>query len=149
MVARSKVDFADVARRAQKTLKTAQNEVVQDLAQTVVERTGEPFFKTQTGFARGSWFVDINDSTQTPGGDEDKKGAQTVARMSSDINDASVGDKIGILNGAKYVPRLEYGFVGKDDLGRYYNQRPRNFVRSTINDAPQIAEETIRRIAKT
>lgn len=32
----------------------------------------------------------------------------------------------------KYAPRVEFGFVGKDSLGRYYNQPPKSFMRLSL-----------------
>jgi len=135
MVAQSKVNIADVARRSQRKVETAAHEVTQDLAEAVIERT-----PVRTGFLRGSWFVAINDREAISEGTEDKGGSQTVGRMSAQISQSQVGDIIYMLNGASYAKYVENGT-------RY--MRPRNFVKSTVNDAPQIAEETILRIAKT
>lgn len=52
------------------------------------------------------------------------------------INSIQAGDvdnltvKVG--TNVVYAPRVEFGFVGRDSLGRYYNQAPKSFMRSTI-----------------
>lgn len=33
-----------------------------------------------------------------------------------------------------YAPRLEFGFVGTDKLGRRYNQRPRPYLRPALDE---------------
>jgi hypothetical protein len=46
-----------------------------------------------------------------------------------------------MLNATVYAKRLEYGFVGTDSLGRYYNQPGRFFVTDTCKRWPQIVQK--------
>lgn len=136
MVAKAKVNIADVAKRTQRKIETAAHEVAQDLAEEVVDRT-----PVITGNLQGHWFQGLNGNRDVPGGlSEDKSGSQTVGRISAAINEAEIGDTIGVYNGASYAKFVENGTS---------KLRPRSFVSSTVNDAPQIAEQTILRIAKT
>jgi len=45
-----------------------------------------------------------------------------------------------------YAPRVEYGFSGKDKLGRVYNQPPNPYLRSAFD---QEKDAAIREIDKT
>ncbi|MFC5587558.1 hypothetical protein ACFPRA_01375 [Sporosarcina soli] len=45
-------------------------------------------------------------------------------------------------DGVPYAKRLEYGFVGRDSLGRMYNQEARPFFRSTY----EVEREDIKRM---
>ncbi len=51
------------------------------------------------------------------------------------------------INGAAYAMRIEFGFVGVDSLGRHYNQAPRSFVRTTLDRAEAIANETALKVS--
>ena len=37
-----------------------------------------------------------------------------------------------IYNNVAYSPRIEYGFIGRDSLGRLYHQKPQKIVRNAI-----------------
>lgn len=134
MVARVTVDMGDIVKRTKRKLETVSHEITQDLAMTVIDRT-----PVDTGNLRSHWFVSINDANVSF--DNNIEGAPaTVGRVSVGINQAGIGDVINVLNGASYAEHVEFGTS---------RMAPRSFVRSTVNDAPQIAEQTARRIAKT
>jgi hypothetical protein len=57
-----------------------------------------------------------------------------------------VGQVITILNPTVYARRIEYGFVGEDRLGRYYNQPGRHMVGQTMAEAETISANALRRI---
>lgn len=127
-----------------------------DLFETIVKTTPgpgnsiqkKPAPGTPTGFLRGSWYVSIGDN---PGGEKkgrpDPSGGATIASINAGLTKAKAGDTIYFLNAAKYALRLEFGFVGTDSLGRYYNQAPRAFVRGAAAQFPRILAEAAQRIA--
>lgn len=47
-----------------------------------------------------------------------------------------------------YAPRVEFGFVGKDSLGRYYNQKPKSFLRVTLQKNKKKYYDFIKRMMK-
>jgi len=69
----------------------------------------------KTGFLRASVRASIG--TGNPTGEV----ASTIAQL-------KLGDSITIGWTAVYARRIEYGFVGLDSLGRYYNQAGQRFV---------------------
>jgi hypothetical protein len=91
-----------------------------------------------TGFLRNSWYVSIN---ELPVSGKDSDANIGVNFNLSNINEAKAGDTLYIVNSASYAKRIEYGFVGYDALGRFYNQQPQGMVRATINKADSIAEK--------
>lgn len=127
------LDLTAIVKKTKRKLETVAHEVTMDLAETAITRT-----PVDTGFLRGSWFVSVNDIGAFDGS-PDKGGQQSVARVSVSIAGTKVGDTIYVLNGANYASYVENG-----------NSRmaPRGFVKSTVNDAPQIAARTAARIAK-
>lgn len=135
MVARVTVDLTDIVKRTQRKLQTVAHEVTQDIALTAIDRT-----PVVTGNLKGHWFTSINDVNVSFDGEPDKDGAATIARVSFGISQSGIGDVINVLNGASYAQHVEFGTS---------RMAPRSFVRSTVNDAPQIAEQTVRRIART
>lgn len=118
-------------------------EFLQDLNEQVVRAT-----PVDTGFLRGSWFASIG-APSVSGGALDPAGAGAVARMNLVASGIVVGQAYYAMNGAAYAARVEYGFVGKDKLGRQFNQPPRAFVRSTMARAQIIAEAAAVRVAST
>ncbi len=63
------------------------------------------------------------------------------------IADLSIGETLFLGFQAAYGPRMEYGFVGADSLGRIYNQQGFGFVAAAAQDWPQTvkrAEEKVR-----
>jgi len=99
------------------------SEFSQDFSHAVSENT-----PVKTGYLRSKWQVTIN--------------GEPVGSVSG----LKLGDIFGYVNTAAYGPRVEFGFVGTDSLGRKYNQAPRAFVRDTVARADIIAGETLVRI---
>lgn len=54
-----------------------------------------------------------------------------------------LGEIVYIVNAAPYARRIEYGFVGKDALGRQYAYRGVGMMQQTISEAPSIAEQVL------
>ena len=141
MVQQVAVDIEEMARRTQRKVQTVINEFGQDLAEEALRNT-----PVDTGFLRASWYVSLDSPDgSSPNPDAEKSpGASippvTVARLSLTIHEAKPGQTLYFLNQANYAQHVEYGTS---------RMAPRGFVRQTINNAPAIAERTIRRIAKT
>ncbi len=115
-----KVGMAKFAEVAKGRLQQFFTEFSQDISGAVKEAT-----PVRTGFLRNSWHVTIN------------------GEDAASVSGLKVGDIFGYVNTAVYGPRVEYGFVGTDSLGRKYNQAPRAFVRDTVARADAIAAETL------
>jgi hypothetical protein len=58
-----------------------------------------------------------------------------------------LGDTYYLVNTAAYANRIEFGFFGRDSLGRRYTQAGQGFVRATLARAQQIADAVASRIA--
>lgn len=130
----AKMSFEAIARKTQRKTETVFHEFAQDMAETVLVRT-----PVDTGFLKGSWFAGIN-TDAGPAGNPDPSGAQTIASISVNIQQAEIGDYIVIGNNANYANFVEKGTV---------NMAPRAMVGSTIRDANQIMLRTVMRISKT
>ena len=100
----------------------------------------------KTGFLRGSWYASIGEPEPTAGA-ADPSGAATVSALNLVAAEIVPGEVYYVMNGAAYAARVEYGFVGKDSLGREYNQAPRAFVRGTVARAKLLAEAAAERVA--
>lgn len=87
-----------------------------------------------TGNLRNSLVATVNGSTATvtgPGASSSDSTFRSGAETSiANIMSAQVGDRISYMYNATYVLRVNYGFVGFDSLGRYYNQPGRFWIQS-------------------
>jgi hypothetical protein len=90
-----------------------------------------------TGFLRNSLVSGLNGSTSLSGPD-----SYVIA-----IAGAAIGDSVIAGWTAEYARRMEYGFVGQDALGRYYNQRGFGYVRGAAVQWQQIVDRNAARIA--
>lgn len=102
----------------------------QETASEVVKAT-----PVDTGFLRANWQPSIGDMKVT----EPKIGGSgaDIALVCSGLK---AGDTFHMMNNVAYAKRLEYGFEGKDSLGREYHQAGRYYVRDTVARWPQIVE---------
>ncbi len=92
----------------------------------------------QTGNLRANWTViKEGDAMPLPGRGEPAE--LVVERL-------KLGDVAIITNPVIYARRIEFGFVGEDSLGRYYNQQGRGMMQQTISEMPQIAARAQARI---
>lgn len=87
-----------------------------------------------TGNLRNSLVATVNGSTTTvtgPGRDPSDKAYRGGAEQSiANIINAKIGDRISFMYSATYFRRLNYGFVGFDSIGRFYNQAGRFWVQT-------------------
>ncbi|SCM71501.1 conserved hypothetical protein [uncultured Pleomorphomonas sp.] len=107
----------------------------QETAQRAVGAT-----PVDTGFLRGNWQPSIGEMkvvepAPAAGGD--------IALVCAGIK---AGDVFYMTNNTAYAKRLEYGFEGKDSLGREYHQAGRYFVRDTVAQWPSIVEQIAREL---
>jgi hypothetical protein len=77
---------------------------------------------------------------------EDQEFADNDGQISLVIAGAQLGETVFLGFQAAYAMRMEYGFVGADSLGRYFNQQGYGFVRLTAQRWPEIVEESARKI---
>lgn len=110
---------------------------IQELAERVVLAT-----PVDTAFLRGSWQPSIGGYDMAAVGSPDAGGARVMSQTGIALSGLPLGETFYLVNNAVYAMRLEYGFVGEDSLGRYYNQAGRHFVGNAI-----VAWESI--VAKT
>ena len=116
-----------------------QEAVFKESAGRVIEAMQERV-PVDTGFLRGSMQVAINQPL--PAADKkDGPGASFAPTYAATIANATIGDFITAGYSAVYGPRLEYGFVGKDSLGRDINQPPRGWVRMAAAMWPDIVKQ--------
>ena len=130
MVERFTTQLDGLINRTRARLEEAAKESALQIGRTVVQRT-----PVQTGFLAGSWFVSINNGAASFQGSEDTTGANSKARIASGLEAYELGDTIYILNTTSYGEFVEFGTV---------KMAPRSFVRSTVGDAPQIVNATVR-----
>lgn len=105
---------------------------VQETARQVVVAT--PF---DTGFLATSWQPSIGAEPRT---NPPSKGADYSAVAAG----VTAGSVFWMVNNAAYARRLEFGFVGEDALGRYYNQPGRFYVRGVVARWAQIVDAQAR-----
>jgi hypothetical protein len=113
------------------------SDVFQAIAFDAVMRVQE-LTPVKTGFLRSNW-------TAIRKGDAEPV-AGRVSPPGVAIADAEVGDVILIINPVAYARRIEFGFVGEDSLGRYYNQQGRHMMTQTMTEMPEIAEKAKQRV---
>lgn len=110
-----------------------------------------PGTPVDTGFARASWWIRINERDATsplfadagtgtvtllgPGGA--MVGQARVAEAGLALLGAKAGDRIYVLNGAHYINELEFGSS---------RQAPEGFVRLTLRAGQQIVDQVAQRI---
>lgn len=86
-----------------------------------------------TGNLRNSLVVSVGGGQQLvtgPGNNPSDATYRSGAETSiANIMNVKIGDKVSYMYQATYFLRIEYGFVGYDSLGRYYNQPGRFFAK--------------------
>ena len=65
------------------------------------------------------------------------------------IASANIGDRVVFGWTAEYARRMEYGFSGKDSLGRTYNQKGNGFMRLAAQKWQFIVKNAATRVRKT
>ena len=107
---------------------------------TVVDHAGTP---VDTGFARASWWKNINQVGTHPDPPVPvEKGQKVVSsgRGQMPLGKLKLTDKAYLANNAKYILALEYGHS--------QGQAPQGMVRITLAEAPKFWELAKRRLAQ-
>jgi hypothetical protein len=109
-----------------------------EMGKLVIEAT-----PVDKGFLRGSWQPSIGKPDGELAAINDPGGAGSLARVSLVASQVKAGDIFYMTNGAVYAMRVEFGFVGKDSLGRTYNQTGRYYVTGTVAKFQSVVREVI------
>lgn len=112
----------------------------EERSETALQNTALEFYDAlknatpvDTGNLRNSLIASVNGPASatvtgpgnSPSDDTFRSGAeQSIANIMS----AKLGDRISYVYGATYARRLNYGFVGYDSLGRFFNQAGRFWI---------------------
>jgi hypothetical protein len=115
------------------------NAVFDATVQDIVARLKE-VTPVRTGYLRSNWIA-VSDGSQLPVRDDDSVGFS--------VTDVHMARTVIILNPVVYARRINYGFVGKDKLGRTYHQAGRHMVEQVISEIPQIAANACQRITES
>ena len=144
MTKKFNVQVDDFVKKATGLQEKFIRQFIQDLFYEIVTTT-----PVDTGFARGSWYVGINDTDiehQLGISREAAKqqGVQIdwslqLSTSSLNINSAKIGDKIYLMNNANYIMKLEYGAS---------SQAPNGMVRVALSKIDSIAQAVAARIIK-
>lgn len=115
-------------------------EVAFDLRDNVV--VGGPFSPgtpVDTGFARASWWSDVNGKgvPTSPAAAEGSAGAPSDT-VGLQIAGLKAGDVFGLNNGAEYIDALEFGHSG---------QAPEGMVRVAVAAGQEILDQAVKRVA--
>ena len=113
---------------------------VQDTAEIVIDET-----PVDTGFLVANWqpslnAPDLSEATGLGNGYATSNAALVVA-------DLKLGDTFYYTNNAVYARRINYGFVGKDSLGRYYNQAGKHMIEIAVGAWPTTVERAVEKLA--
>lgn len=100
-----------------------------------------------TGFLRGSWQPTFEPPPMMKAEKDqnvslDPSGALGMAALAVVLQNLKLGDTFYYSNGCVYAKRIEYGFVGYDSLGRYYNQAGHYFMTNNVAQWGDIVQMT-------
>lgn len=115
------------------------NAVFRGIAEEALGRVKE-LTPVKTGYLRAN-FVDVLNPIEIPSPTASPPVGLAISR-------AKIGDTIYIVNPVRYARRIEYGFVGRDSLGRLYNQKGRFMVTQTVAEMEAIATRVAERMAR-
>jgi hypothetical protein len=115
----------------------------QDMAEEVIDNT-----PVDTGFLVANWqpSLEAPDVSLLLGA---YGNGYAESRLGLVIAEIKAGDTFYFTNNAAYARRIEHGFVGKDSLGRYYNQRGRHMVVNALERWPLIVEGAAHKLGLT
>lgn len=141
-----KINLGKWKKKVGARLQAVARQTVQEMAKQVVLAT-----PVDLGFLRASWQPSVGDDAEsiivgkfgTPQS-PDPSGAMALTKIAAIVPQIKTGDVFHMRNGAVYAMRIEYGFVGEDSLGRYYNQQGQFYVTGTVKKWPKIVEQVIK-----
>src|SRR5690606_38783087 len=120
--------------------KMSAQEVIKEMSTTRLQGGRLPIL---TGNLRRSLLASTAMPPTTASGDKTFDTEQDYGLV---IASAELGSKIYAGFQAAYAYRQEYGFVGEDSLGRYYNVSGKYFVNSAVLRWTQIVEEQVAKL---
>jgi hypothetical protein len=106
---------------------------VQDALARVKELT-----PVDTGYLRANWTVALPGDVM-PVAAWSQHPEEVIAKLAA-------GDQVYIVNPVPYAMRIEFGYVGMDSKGRFYDQKGRGMMQQTIAEMPRIAEAATQRV---
>ncbi len=121
-----KVSGYEQIERNLKSIQRAMSNALEDIVRVgayPIENEAKALAPVKTGTLRRSIHTEIAEKTVT----------RVVARIGPSV---------------PYGARLEFGFVGRDSLGRHYDQAPRPYMRPAFEAKKQEAYEEMRAIAR-
>lgn len=121
--------------KAQDRMDRVQRAIAEDLLARLKELT-----PVKTGYLRANWTLIKGGQAQ---GLADGRAEDSLVV----IMQLKAGDPFVIFNPVVYARRIEEGFVGKDALGRAYNQQGAHMMQQVITEFPQIADKAVARVA--
>ncbi len=119
-----KFDLHKWAKHVGANLDALASQCSQEMAERVVVAT-----PVDTGNLRGNWQPSIGEEAPAASGSAQKYGVSEISTVAAGVK---AGDRFFMLNNTVYARRIELGFVGKDALGRMYNQKGRYFISDTV-----------------
>lgn len=138
-------------RKSRTLMEAVFQEATQDLivaAQTPKGKGGN--MPIRDGFLRNSGTAALNSVPSGPSRAPDgyKNVDWDASPMAVVVASAKIGDRIVFGWTAAYARRMEYGFSGKDSLGRTYNQTGNGFMRLAAQRWPEIVRDAAQRVRK-
>lgn len=95
-----------------------------------------------TGNLIRSLLAKVNDTVSVGGSDDEYSGTDVGLAIAG----AALGDSVTLGFQANYARRQNYGFVGEDKLGRYYNQSGAHFVERAAAMWPQLVDKAVQEV---
>ncbi len=142
---RAATDFTATLQKFVDDTKVSHDKVVREVAFDLRDNiiVGGPFSPgtpVDTGFARASWWMDVNGAGEapnlTPGAAVPPGGP--VEQIGLSIAGLKAGDVFGLNNGAEYIEALEFGHSG---------QAPEGMVRVAVAAGQEILDQAVKRVA--
>jgi hypothetical protein len=125
------------AQRFPEKMDAIARQTCQQVSENVITST-----PVDTGFLRSSWQPSIG-KPQAGNGGEGMQG-QAAAKISFTVAQMKAGEVYYLTNNAIYAKRIEFGFVGKDALGRNFNQQGRFMVTDNVKRWPMVVESVVK-----
>ncbi|RFC66451.1 HK97 gp10 family phage protein [Fulvimarina endophytica] len=139
--------MGDFAAKVAAFVGATKKEIKQVVVQSVVELEAEAMMNLNKLTKRDTGNL-INSFTVTIGSPAMQVSAETMSEGVSAAAAAAgfeLGQTIHLNVRAQYARRIEYGFVGVDSLGRYYDQQPRPYLRMASQNWDEIVSRNARR----
>lgn len=112
--------------------KDRQDRVIQLAAQMALQRIKE-LTPVDTGNLRANWTIVRGSKAEALAGAEPRPSESEQAILT-----LRAGDAFTLINPVIYAARINYGFVGTDALGRYYDQPGVHMLEKVVTELPEI-----------